>query len=81
MVLGYLLIHTRQVDMVMDEEGFVGRYLDKIHADIRTIREQLIKETRGHDAVERPRNILLIDDEEDFLETTSRRLAGAGSSR
>jgi len=44
-VLGYLLIHTRQVDMVMDEEGFVGRYLDKIHGDIRMLREQLIKET------------------------------------
>ena len=44
-VLGYLLIHTRQVDMVMDEDGFVGRYVDKIHADIRMIREQLIKET------------------------------------
>ena len=44
-MLGYLLIHTRQVDMVMDEEGLVGRYLDKIHLDIRMIREQLIKET------------------------------------
>ena len=42
-MLGYLLIHTRQVDMVMDEEGFVDRYLDKIHADMRMIREQLIK--------------------------------------
>jgi pyruvate,water dikinase len=43
-VLGYLLIHTRQVDMVMNEEGFINSYLDKIHADIRMIRESLHKE-------------------------------------
>lgn len=40
-VLGYLLIHTRQVDMVMDEEGFISSYLDKIHADIHMIRASL----------------------------------------
>jgi pyruvate, water dikinase len=44
-VLGYLLIHTRQVDMVMDEEGFINSYLDKIHADIKMIRESLNNET------------------------------------
>jgi pyruvate, water dikinase len=44
-VLGYLLIHTRQVDMVMDEEAFIGRYLDKLHADIANIRQDLIKQT------------------------------------
>jgi pyruvate,water dikinase len=44
-ILGYLLIHTRQVDMVMDEEGFVDRYLERIHADIRMIRETLAQET------------------------------------
>ncbi len=43
-VLGYLLIHTRQVDMVMDEEGFIDRYLDKINADIRMIRETITTE-------------------------------------
>jgi len=43
-VLGYLLIHTRQVDMVMNEEGFINSYLDKIHADIHMIRESLHKE-------------------------------------
>ncbi len=48
MVLGYLLIHTRQVDMVMDEEGFIGRYLDKIHADIRMIREGTDQGNRGN---------------------------------
>jgi pyruvate,water dikinase len=37
-VLGYLLIHTRQVDMVMDEEAFIGRYLEKVRSDIHAIR-------------------------------------------
>ncbi len=41
MVLGYLLMHTRQVDMAMDQEHFVSSFLDKIHADIRMIRETL----------------------------------------
>lgn len=41
-VLGYLLIHTRQVDMVMDEEGFIDRFMNKIRADIRTIREDMV---------------------------------------
>ena len=40
-VLGYLLIHTRQVDMVMNEEAFISGYLEKIHADIHMIRENL----------------------------------------
>jgi len=43
-VLGYLLIHTRQVDMVMDEEGYIGRYLERIQADIARIRQDLTKE-------------------------------------
>ncbi|HZY05264.1 MAG TPA: PEP/pyruvate-binding domain-containing protein [Anaeromyxobacteraceae bacterium] len=43
-VLGYLLIHARQIDMVMDDEAFVERYLEKIHADIRMIRERLAEE-------------------------------------
>lgn len=46
-ILGYLLIHTRQVDMVMDEEGFIDRYLEKIHADIRMIREKSAQETEA----------------------------------
>lgn len=45
-VLGYLLIHTRQVDMVMDEEGFIEEYLEKIHADIRMIRESLSEDEK-----------------------------------
>ena len=44
-VLGYLLIHTRQVDMVMNEEAFISGYLEKIHADIRMIREGLHQKT------------------------------------
>ncbi len=44
LVLGYLLIHTRQVDMVMDEEGFIDRYLARVHADIRKIRGDFLAE-------------------------------------
>jgi pyruvate,water dikinase len=43
-VLGYLLIHTRQIDMAVDEQAFVDRYLEKIHADIRMIRDRLAAE-------------------------------------
>jgi pyruvate,water dikinase len=51
-ILGYLLIHTRQVDMVMDEEGFIDRYLERIHADIRMLREGLAKETEQDNGTE-----------------------------
>jgi pyruvate,water dikinase len=40
-VLGYLLIHTRQIDMVMDEQAFVERYRARIDSDIRAIRARL----------------------------------------
>jgi pyruvate,water dikinase len=43
-VLGYLLIHTRQIDMVMDEQAFVDRYREQIDSDIRMIRERLVAE-------------------------------------
>lgn len=43
-VLGYLLIHTRQIDMVMDEQSFVESYLERIRSDIRTLREELAAE-------------------------------------
>jgi pyruvate,water dikinase len=33
-VLGYLLIHTRQIDMVMQDKGMLQRYRQKILADI-----------------------------------------------
>jgi len=33
-VLGYLLIHTRQIDMVMEEEGMVAQYREKIMTDL-----------------------------------------------
>ncbi len=44
-VLGYLIIHTRQVDMVMDEEAYIARYRDKLRSDIGAIREGLANET------------------------------------
>ncbi len=36
-VLGYLLIHTRQIDMVMADEGMAASYHEKIMADLRTL--------------------------------------------
>lgn len=53
-ILGYLIIHTRQVDMVMDEEGFIERYLDKVRADTRMIRETLHAAERDGTAEQDP---------------------------
>lgn len=36
-VLGYLLIHTRQIDMVMGDESMVAHYREKITTDLREI--------------------------------------------
>jgi pyruvate, water dikinase len=41
MILGYLLIHTRQMDMVMHDPARVGGFMAKMRADIRTIQESL----------------------------------------
>ena len=35
-ILGYLIIHTRQIDMVMGDEGMVAQYRQKIMADLQT---------------------------------------------
>ena len=36
-ILGYLIIHTRQIDMVMGDEGMVAQYQQKIMADLHTL--------------------------------------------
>jgi pyruvate,water dikinase len=36
-VLGYLLMHTRQIDMVMGDQGMVDHYRQKISADLQSI--------------------------------------------
>jgi pyruvate, water dikinase len=36
-ILGYLLIHARQIDMVMEEAGMVARYRQRILSNIETI--------------------------------------------
>jgi pyruvate,water dikinase len=41
MVLGYLLIHTRQMDMVMHDDARVDQFVAKLHADIRMIRDNM----------------------------------------
>jgi pyruvate, water dikinase len=40
-VLGYLLIHTRQIDVAIDEQAFADSYLERIRSDIRAIRDGL----------------------------------------
>ena len=36
-ILGYLLIHTRQIDMVMADQGMAASYQQKIMADLHTL--------------------------------------------
>ncbi|OGQ86693.1 MAG: hypothetical protein A2512_08570 [Deltaproteobacteria bacterium RIFOXYD12_FULL_56_24] len=36
-ILGYLLIHTRQIDMVMADQGMAANYQQKIMADLHTL--------------------------------------------
>ncbi|MFA7383803.1 MAG: PEP/pyruvate-binding domain-containing protein [Desulfurivibrionaceae bacterium] len=43
-ILGYLLIHTRQIDMVMADQGMAANYSQKIMADLLTL---LDKQTEG----------------------------------
>ena len=43
-VLGYLLIHTRQIDMVMADPGAVERFMCKIHTEIEAIFTAMNKE-------------------------------------
>jgi len=35
-ILGYLIIHTRQIDMVMRDEGMIAQYRQKIMTDLHT---------------------------------------------
>ncbi len=35
-ILGYLIIHTRQIDMVMRDEGMIAQYRQKIMSDLHT---------------------------------------------
>jgi pyruvate,water dikinase len=36
-ILGYLIIHTRQIDMVMGDEGMIAQYRQKIMTDLQTL--------------------------------------------
>ena len=45
-VLGYLLMHTRQIDMSMADPGMVVRYRDRFEADIESLLEGLPGELR-----------------------------------
>lgn len=49
-LLGYLIIHTRQVDIVMDAADSRERYLAKVHADLDTLRARLAAEEPQHAA-------------------------------
>ena len=43
-ILGYLLIHTRQIDMVMADQGMAASYSRKIMADLNTLLDTPTKE-------------------------------------
>jgi pyruvate,water dikinase len=36
-ILGYLIIHTRQIDMIMGDEGMIAQYRQKILTDLHTL--------------------------------------------
>ncbi len=39
-ILGYLIIHTRQIDMIMGDEGMIAQYRQKIMTDLQTFLEK-----------------------------------------
>ena len=43
-ILGYLLIHTRQIDMVMADEGMAASYHQKIMTDLHTLLDKKMEE-------------------------------------
>ncbi|MBU0728759.1 MAG: pyruvate, water dikinase [Proteobacteria bacterium] len=48
-LLGYLLIHTRQIDMVLGEEAILDRYKRKIMADLANIMDKAHDEEKGNE--------------------------------
>ena len=46
-IVGYLLMHTRQLDMVMDQPAMVSRYRNKIKSDIELIVREKNNEIEG----------------------------------
>ena len=48
-ILGYLLIHTRQIDMVMGDSGMVAHYRRKIAADLETIMTAAVARAARHE--------------------------------
>jgi pyruvate,water dikinase len=43
-ILGYLIIHTRQIDMVMGDEGMIAQYRQKIMADLHILLDNAERE-------------------------------------
>ncbi|PKN21828.1 MAG: pyruvate, water dikinase, partial [Deltaproteobacteria bacterium HGW-Deltaproteobacteria-3] len=43
-ILGYLLIHTRQIDMIMADQNMAESYRQKIMADLHTLLDTTIPE-------------------------------------